>query len=317
MSAVRLTKIDELADAAGHALAYAADGHRWVSVEALRVHLGRDSAIERVVPVEAGRIVGTPCFDGTGQVYAPPFVLSPDGSKLAAPFGDVEAQLARDQHLPPRASYTLRAAAISDDGAVLFAAGSYRPPVGLRASGARPASQARLLRLSRSGGAAVLEEHAHGEGPDRLALGKTRLAAAGDDLALYDAASGHRIATLAGHTGAARALAFSRDGAQLASGGADGQVLVWNAHDGARRGAAALSSEPISALAYSPDGKLLAVTGWDDQLRIVDAAAPAQVLTTLALGAHGEALAFSPDGTMLRVALSDARGTVLGLRVER
>ena len=315
---LRLTKLDEIADAAGFALAFSEDGHAWASVEAQRIHVGKDGVLERSIPVEDGRVIGAPRFTKRGTLLAPPFSRAPGASTLTAPFGNVIERLGEGQSLAPRGSYAPRAAAISADGASLFVAGSYHAPSGLHASSGKPAAEARLLRLTHTDGKSiVIDEFAHGEGPDLLALSSTRLAAAGEPLRLYDAANGHPIATLSGHTGRARSLAFTADGALLASGGADGQVITWAAHDGARRQAATLSKEPVVGLAFSHDGSLLAVTGWDDQLRIVDASAPGTILASFALGAHGEAVAFAPDGATLLVSVSDARGTVIRLRVER
>jgi hypothetical protein len=55
------------------------------------------------------------------------------------------------------------------------------------------------------------------------------LALRDENVHLYEAAGGQRLATLpAAHRGAIIALAFSLDGAVLATGGAEGNVVTWN-----------------------------------------------------------------------------------------
>ncbi len=60
-----------------------------------------------------------------------------------------------------------------------------------------------------------------------------RLAAAGRDgvVRVFDPETGRAVATYRGHRGPALALAFARDGRQLASGSADGTALVWAVPD--------------------------------------------------------------------------------------
>lgn len=59
------------------------------------------------------------------------------------------------------------------------------------------------------------------------------VAGAGAQVNLYDAETGAKVASCAGHTAGIYAVSFSPDGSRLATGGFDGQVRLYNAADGA------------------------------------------------------------------------------------
>ncbi len=68
--------------------------------------------------------------------------------------------------------------------------------------------------------------------------------------------------SLRGHEGAVVSLTFTADGATLASGGARGEVKLWDTHDG-RELAAFAHPGPVDAVALAPDGRTLAAV-WND-----------------------------------------------------
>ena len=60
-----------------------------------------------------------------------------------------------------------------------------------------------------------------------------------------------------GHSGDVTALAYSPDGALLATASWDKTVKLWDATTGEQRATLSGHSQPVSCLAFSPDGKIL------------------------------------------------------------
>jgi hypothetical protein len=99
------------------------------------------------------------------------------------------------------------------------------------------------------------------------------------------------------HKGAVRGLAFSPDGAELASVGGDPSVRVWDVS------ASRLITElpapfQVSSVAYSPGGRLIAAGSTDGAAIVWEAAARSR-LFTVRTGQPVDGVDFVPDGSAL------------------
>ncbi|WP_293350008.1 MULTISPECIES: serine/threonine-protein kinase [unclassified Microcoleus] len=107
------------------------------------------------------------------------------------------------------------------------------------------------------------------------------------------------VHTLVGHSHAVTSVAFSPDGATLASGSEDKTIEMWNLHGGKRWYTLTGHSDWVTSVAFSPDGATLASGGRDKTIQIWDLN---KGKWWYALRGHEDrvyAVAFSPDGQVL------------------
>jgi WD40 repeat protein/DNA-binding SARP family transcriptional activator len=133
--------------------------------------------------------------------------------------------------------------------------------------------------------------------------------------ALHDALAASRLVRMLPRTGSG-AVAFSPDGARLATAGAG--AAVWDAATGARLLRLAPRRTPIAGLAYSPDGSLIALGGEHGVTTIRDARSGKRVEMLSGPGGAGpDTVAFSPNGEHLAVADQSGRVFLWQLRPRR
>jgi RNA polymerase sigma-70 factor (subfamily 1) len=103
-------------------------------------------------------------------------------------------------------------------------------------------------------------------------------------------------------------VAFSPDGAVLATGRADGQIRLWDTATGQLRGELVGHRMPVHSLTFSPDGKVLASGGEDGTVRLWHLASGREHFTLPARpGGSVRMLAFAPDGHLLAAAYTGSR----------
>lgn len=110
------------------------------------------------------------------------------------------------------------------------------------------------------------------------------------------------ISFLPGYSGPVWSLAFSPDGQYVASGEADGLIILWDVNGQPQKQLHTDYEGMVVSLAFSPDGQTLAAGG-DDGTIMVWGVTQGRFLSKLPANSLGRvsSLAFSPDGQTLAV----------------
>ncbi len=108
----------------------------------------------------------------------------------------------------------------------------------------------------------------------------------------------HTEAVLTGHTDAVRGVAWSPDGAHLATGSRDGTARIWHTETGTVVRVLRGHTGMVEAVDWSPDAARLATASRDGTIRIWDAAT-GDTVAALSCGDIARGVAWSPDGAQL------------------
>jgi len=127
---------------------------------------------------------------------------------------------------------------------------------------------------------------------------------------LVDLAENRRRAELVGHTSPVLALAFSTDGAMLASAGEDAEIRIWNTSDGRPLAVLKGHTGGILALQFCTRDSRLVSVSYDRTLRVWDTngAISPKTIAIVDDSAKVKAAAFGLSGDC--VAVADQKGTI-------
>jgi WD40 repeat protein len=105
------------------------------------------------------------------------------------------------------------------------------------------------------------------------------------------------------HRGSVNSMALSPDGKELATGGIDGTVRVWDLASGELLRAMVGHNYYVHGLSWSPDGKVIASAGtWDGTIRLWDARTAMPLRTFKPVKGYCYHVAWSRDGSKLLAA---------------
>jgi WD40 repeat protein len=122
---------------------------------------------------------------------------------------------------------------------------------------------------------------------------------------LWDSATGRRLHTLAGHTDHVLGVAFSPDGARLATASGDGTARLWDSATGRLLHVVAGHADHVLGVAFSPDGRFLATASSDKTAKLWDAATGDPVRVLIGHTDRVFGVAFSPDSALLATVSGD------------
>ncbi|MCF8078146.1 MAG: caspase family protein [Desulfobacterales bacterium] len=115
-----------------------------------------------------------------------------------------------------------------------------------------------------------------------------------DSVALIDLATGRRLRTFTGQD-TIWEMAFSDDGRLLATGDADGSILLWDAATGERKISFAGHKNGVRTVRFSPDLRRIVSTGDDGPARFWDIATGKEIARFISF-TDGEWITIAPEG---------------------
>ena len=110
--------------------------------------------------------------------------------------------------------------------------------------------------------------------------------------------------------GAVWSLAYSPTGRELATGGADGVIRVWNTYTGQSLRSFAATGGPVLDIAYSPGGRQFAASTESGPVHLQDVFDGELIRTLTGHDAHVGSLAYSPTGRHLATGGNDGTARI-------
>lgn len=251
----------------------------------------------RIWGIPAGTVLATLDPELGPLIHA--LAYHPDGGSLAVAGSDGFAKVLDDvsgsERLRFGAGFLLNTLRYSSDGRLLVSATINSVP---RSSVWNSVSGAEEIFLPQSSRDAVLS-------PDAALI----LSATFPAPTIWERSSGAALRTLPGHTGRINAVAFSPDGTQAATAGADGVIRLWQTASGSFITGLTAGVE-INAIDFSPDGRQLLAAYRNGDAAVWDLAA---ARVQWALRGHRAAInsaRFNADGLQAVTAGNDSSAIV-------
>jgi WD40 repeat protein/serine/threonine protein kinase len=141
---------------------------------------------------------------------------------------------------------------------------------------------------------------------DLSADGRLIVTASGDTAQVWDAKTGQRVGPLLKQAGRIRAVALSRDGRLMLTGGEDNTARLWETETGRAVGAPLTHRGRVEHVAFSPDGKVAMTGATDGTARLWDTGTGAALGEPMVHKDVIRAIAFSPDGRLVATGSNDA-----------
>lgn len=161
-----------------------------------------------------------------------------------------------------------------------------------------------VLKLVDLNAAAIQDSVRVGRGPvlalDVDPAGRWIAVSCGDSLLTLRSREGLALVReCAGHCGAVLDVAFSPSGDAFASGGADGDIRIWEAATGRLQSLLRGHSASVTDVCWSPDGRALASASKDGSVMFWDMEHRRNPVTLIERPSAMSAVAFNSDGTRL------------------